>query len=48
MIPRGTGWDFARSQGLPRGAAAAARAATGDAVRAIDLGRASYRSWAGN
>ena len=47
VIPRGTGWDFARSQGLPRDAAAAAAAATSGAVRTIDLGRATYRSWAG-
>ena len=47
VIPRGTGWDFARSQGLPRPVAAAARAATDGAVRTIDLGRATYRSWAG-
>ena len=47
MIPRGTGWDFARSQGLPRSVAEAARAATNGAVRTIDLGRATYRSWGG-
>ena len=47
VIPRGTGWDFARSQGLPRDVAAAAEAATSGAVRTIDLGRATYRSWAG-
>jgi diacylglycerol kinase (ATP) len=47
VVPRGTGWDFARSQGLPKGMAAAARAAAGGTVRTIDLGRATYRSWAG-
>ena len=47
VIPRGTGWDFARSQGLPRPVAEAAHAATSGAVRVIDLGRATYRSWAG-
>jgi len=47
VVPRGTGWDFGRSQGLPRSVTEAARAATSGAVRVIDLGRATYRSWAG-
>jgi YegS/Rv2252/BmrU family lipid kinase len=47
VIARGTGWDFARSQGLPRDIAEAARVATNGGVRTIDLGRATYRSWAG-
>jgi diacylglycerol kinase (ATP) len=48
VIPRGTGWDFVRTHGIPRkleGAIDTARAGT---VRELDLGRATYRSWAGD
>jgi diacylglycerol kinase (ATP) len=47
VIARGTGWDFARSQGIPRRAASAIEVAMNGAVREIDLGRVHYRSWAG-
>jgi diacylglycerol kinase (ATP) len=47
VIARGTGWDFARSLGLPRSLDAAIAVALGDNTRMIDLGRVSYRSWAG-
>jgi diacylglycerol kinase (ATP) len=47
MIPRGTGWDFARSLGLPRGVDEAVAVATGGRTRTIDLGRVTYRPWAG-
>jgi diacylglycerol kinase (ATP) len=47
MIPRGTGWDFARSLGLPRNVDKAVAIATGGPVRTIDLGRVTYRPWAG-
>jgi YegS/Rv2252/BmrU family lipid kinase len=47
VIPRGTGWDFARSLGLPRDLDEAARVALDGAVRDIDLGRATFRTWAG-
>jgi diacylglycerol kinase (ATP) len=47
VIPRGTGWDFARSQGIPRHVDAAVDVAVNGAARAIDLGRAFYRTWAG-
>jgi diacylglycerol kinase (ATP) len=47
VIPRGTGWDFARSLGLPRNTDRAIEVALSGHVRAIDLGRATYRLWAG-
>jgi YegS/Rv2252/BmrU family lipid kinase len=47
VIPRGTGWDFARSLGIPRALDAALAVALGDRKRTIDLGLVSYRSWAG-
>ena len=48
VIARGTGWDFARSLGLPHGADAAIEVAARGHARSIDLGRATYRAWAGN
>ena len=47
VIARGTGWDFVRTYGIPRDVEAAVAVATGGRVREIDLGRVSYRSWAG-
>ena len=47
VIPRGTGWDFARSQGIPRRVAAAVDVALNGATREIDLGRVHYRAWSG-
>jgi YegS/Rv2252/BmrU family lipid kinase len=47
VIPRGTGWDFARSLGIPRGVDRAIAAARDGRLRTIDLGRAAYRPWAG-
>jgi diacylglycerol kinase (ATP) len=47
VIARGTGWDFARSQGIPHRVEDAIAVAVHGATRAIDLGRVSYRSWAG-
>jgi diacylglycerol kinase (ATP) len=47
VIPRGTGWDFARSLALPHALDAAIRVALEGRTRTIDLGRASYRAWAG-
>jgi YegS/Rv2252/BmrU family lipid kinase len=47
VIPRGTGWDFARSLGLPRKLDAAIAVALGDKAQTIDLGRVAYRSWSG-
>ena len=47
MIPRGTGWDFARSLGIPHNADRAIEVALSGRARTIDLGRATYRLWAG-
>jgi len=47
VIARGTGWDFARSLGLPRDLDAATAVALGDRTRTIDLGRVTFRSWGG-
>jgi diacylglycerol kinase (ATP) len=48
VIPRGTGWDFARSLGVPRGIDRAARVALEGDLREIDLGQATFRTWAGD
>ncbi|HEY6605202.1 MAG TPA: diacylglycerol kinase family protein [Gaiellaceae bacterium] len=47
VIPRGTGWDFARSLALPRRLDDAVRVALAGKTRTIDLGRASYHAWGG-
>ena len=47
VIPRGTGWDFGRSLGLPRNLDKAIGVALHSRARTIDLGRATYRAWAG-
>ncbi len=47
VIPRGTGWDFVRTYGIPRDLDAAVGIAQTGAVREIDLGLVSYRTWAG-
>jgi diacylglycerol kinase (ATP) len=47
IVPRGSGGDFCRTFGIPRGIEAASRVALDGAIRAIDLGRASYRAWSG-
>ena len=47
VVARGTGWDFARSLGLPRRIDDAIAVARDGRARAIDLGRAHYRRWAG-
>jgi diacylglycerol kinase (ATP) len=47
VIPRGTGWDFARSQGIPRRVADAVDVALNGSAREIDLGRVHYRAWSG-
>ena len=48
VIPRGTGWDFVRTHGIPRDLDAAIDVALTGAVRAIDVGVVSYRTWSGN
>jgi diacylglycerol kinase (ATP) len=47
VIPRGTGWDFVRTFEIPRELDGAIDVALRGAVRSIDLGTASYRTWAG-
>jgi YegS/Rv2252/BmrU family lipid kinase len=47
VIPRGTGWDFARSFGIPHKLDLALQAALNGRARAADLGRATYRGWDG-
>ena len=47
VIPRGTGWDFARSLSLPHAADRAIEVALHAQARTIDLGRVTYRSWDG-
>ena len=47
IIPRGTGWDFARTYRIPRRLETAVAVALDGTVRVIDLGRASYRAWDG-
>jgi YegS/Rv2252/BmrU family lipid kinase len=43
VIPRGTGWDFVRTYGIPRRLEDAVAVALHGQVRTIDLGRAGYR-----
>ena len=47
VIPRGTGWDFARTFGIPRDLDEAVDVASNGAVREIDVGLCSFRTWAG-
>jgi diacylglycerol kinase (ATP) len=47
VIPRGTGWDFVRTYGIPRRLEDAVAVAREGHARAIDLGRARYRAWGG-
>ena len=48
VVPRGTGWDFVRTFGIPRDIDQAARVALEGETRTIDLGRVSYRAWDGS
>jgi diacylglycerol kinase (ATP) len=47
VIPRGTGWDFVRTYGIPRRLEDAVAVALEGRPRSIDLGRARYRTWSG-
>jgi YegS/Rv2252/BmrU family lipid kinase len=47
IVARGTGWDFARTYGIPRKLEDAVAVALRGGSRVIDLGHASYRSWGG-
>jgi YegS/Rv2252/BmrU family lipid kinase len=48
VIPRGTGWDFARSFGIPHRLDRAIGVALSGTARTADLGRATYRAWDGS
>ena len=48
VVPRGTGWDFSRTFGIPRKIDDAVQIALQGDIRTIDLGRASYRAWDGS
>jgi diacylglycerol kinase (ATP) len=48
VVPRGTGWDFARAFRIPRRLEEAIETAREGDVRVIDLGRATYRTWTGD
>jgi YegS/Rv2252/BmrU family lipid kinase len=47
VIPRGTGWDFVRTFDIPRDLDGAIDVALEGDLREIDLGVASFRTWAG-
>ncbi len=47
VIARGTGGDFVRTYGIPRDVAGAVEVALHGRTREIDLGKVSYRAWAG-
>jgi YegS/Rv2252/BmrU family lipid kinase len=47
VIPRGTGWDFVRTYGISRDLDTAIDTALHGVKREIDLGVASFRTWAG-
>jgi diacylglycerol kinase (ATP) len=48
VVPRGTGWDFVRTFGIPRDVERAAAIALEGETRTIDAGRVSYRAWDGS
>jgi YegS/Rv2252/BmrU family lipid kinase len=47
IVHRGTGGDFVRTFGIPHKLEGALDVARGTTTRQIDLGRATYHSWAG-
>jgi diacylglycerol kinase (ATP) len=47
VIPRGTGWDFVRTYGIPRKLGDALEVALEGRTRQIDLIRCRYRAWGG-
>jgi YegS/Rv2252/BmrU family lipid kinase len=47
VIARGTGWDFIRTYGIPHKLEDAIDVALNGVPRELDLGRVTYRSWAG-
>jgi len=47
IVPRGTGWDFVRTFGIPRHVEDAVGVALHGETRTVDLGRVRFHSWAG-
>jgi YegS/Rv2252/BmrU family lipid kinase len=47
VLPRGTGYDFVRTFGIPRDLDTAIEIALNGATREIDVGLVTYRTWAG-
>ncbi len=48
VIPRGTGWDFVRTYGIPHKLEGAIEVALTGKLRTVDLGRVHYRGWDGS
>ncbi|HET7743365.1 MAG TPA: diacylglycerol kinase family protein [Gaiellaceae bacterium] len=48
VVPRGTGWDFSRTFGISRDLDRALEVAYTGVTRDIDLGRVTFRTWAGD
>ena len=48
VLHRGTGGDFVRTHGIPHKLESAIDVARSGVTRELDLGRATYRSWAGD
>jgi YegS/Rv2252/BmrU family lipid kinase len=48
VIPRGTGWDFVRTHGIPRRVDDAVQVALTGEARTVDAGRVVYRAWDGD
>ena len=48
VVARGTGWDFVRTYGIPRDLDEAFEVALHGAVREVDVGVVTYRTWAGD
>jgi diacylglycerol kinase (ATP) len=47
VVPCGTGWDIARTYGIPHALDAAVEVALAGTVRVVDLGLVSFRTWEG-
>jgi YegS/Rv2252/BmrU family lipid kinase len=47
IVPRGTGWDFVRTFGIPRDLDGAIDVALNGGVRELDAGAVTYRTWSG-
>jgi YegS/Rv2252/BmrU family lipid kinase len=47
ILPRGTGTDFVRTFGIPRGLEEALAVARDGHARDVDLGRVTFRAWSG-